>query len=99
MLKSYRIIPGVKYRPKSTVTREFRFGVKFLITTRVGKIWCHFSVFFYFISPRGENIFAKICGIFYKCFTEKDFSYAVTGLYKNYDVRYHQQCLILKLLK
>ena len=43
--------------------------------------------FFYFISTQGENIFAKICGIFYK----KDVSHAVTGLYKNNDVRFHQQ--------
>ena len=27
---------------------------------------------FYFISPQDENVFANICGIFYKnCFTEK----------------------------
>ena len=58
---------------KSTVTREILPGVKFLILTWVGKNWFHTWVstgpkgtFFYFISPRGENIFGKICGIFYK---------------------------------
>ena len=48
--------------------------------------------FFYFISPLKENIFAKICGIFYKnALRKKHVSYAVTGLYKNNDVRFHPQ--------
>ena len=39
---------------------------------------------FHYISPRSENIFAKICGISNKNATwELDVSYAVAGLYKN----------------
>ena len=46
--------------------------------------------FFYYISPQSENIFAKICSISNKNATwELDVSYAVAGLYKNYDVRFH----------
>ena len=45
---------------------------------------------FHYISPRSENIFAKICGISNKNATwELDVSYAVAGLYKNYDVSFH----------
>ena len=48
--------------------------------------------FFYFISPRSENIFAKICGILYKIVLwKKNVSYAVTGLCKHYDIRSYQQ--------
>ena len=49
-------------------------------------------MFFYFISPQGENVFAKdLQHILQKFFTKKDVSYAVTRLHKNYDVRFHQQ--------
>ena len=52
---------------------KFCLGVKFSISTRVEENWCHTwdstrgkTNISYFISPWGENIFAKICGIFYK---------------------------------
>ena len=50
---------------------QFQPGLKKICFTREfqpGAIRISFT----FISPWGENIFAKICGIFYKkCFTEK----------------------------
>ena len=63
---------------KTVVTREFQPGAK--------------RMFFYFISSRSETTFAKICDIFYKnVLRKKPVSHAVTGLYKNYDIRFHQQ--------
>ena len=63
---------------KVGVTREFQLKVKL--------------IFFYFISPQGENIFTKIWGMVYKnILRKKHVSYAVTGLYRNYDVSFHQQ--------
>ena len=38
---------------------EVCFGVKFSISSKFVKNWCHIGV-----SLRGETIFAKICGIF-----------------------------------
>ena len=56
---------------KIGVTREFQPRAK--------------QIFFYFISPPGETIFAKICNIFYKnVIQKKHVSYAVTGLYTNH---------------
>ena len=43
---------------KIGVTREFQPEAK--------------QIFFYFISPQGKNIFAKICGIFYKNVLQKE---------------------------
>ena len=73
--------------------------VKFPILIRVEKNWCHT-----WVSTRGQiNIFILhftlgwkyICKglrhILQKCFMEKNVSYSITGLYKNYDVRFHQQ--------
>ena len=49
-------------------------------------------MFFNFNSPQHEDIFAKICSMFYKnVLRKKQASYAVKGLYKNYDVRFHRQ--------
>ena len=52
---------------------EFHPGVKFSISTWAEKSWCHTwdstrgkTNISNFISPQGENIFAKICSIFYK---------------------------------
>ena len=71
--RNFQFQPGLK---KIGVTNEFQPRAK--------------RKFFYYISPRGENIFAKICGISNKNATcELDVSYAVAGLYKNYDVRFH----------
>ena len=62
---------------------QFQPGLKKICFTREfqpGAI----RMYFIFISPRGENIFAKICGIFYKkmFYGKKHLLYAITRLYK-----------------
>ena len=61
----------LKILSKSTVTREISPGVKFSIAvTREFQPGAK-RIFFYFISPWAENIFSKICGIFYKNILQK----------------------------
>ena len=83
-----KFLPGLK--KIGAATREFQPGAKL--------------IFFYFISPRGENIFAKICAIFYKAFLrKKSVSYAVRGYLKTMMLDYinarEVRYLILKRLK
>ena len=97
---SLRAPPHVKFRP--------RVKFLFLISTRVEKSWCHAWVstggktnIFYFISPRGENIFAKICAIFCKnLLWKKTFRMQLQDYIKTTMLDFiNKRSLILKLLK
>ena len=72
---TWNFTPGwnFKFQPgfkKIGITHEFQPVVK--------------RIYFYFVLPWSENIFAKICGIFYKnVLRKKSISYAVTELQKN----------------
>ena len=54
---TWNFAPGWSRLKKFGVTLEFQPGAK--------------RIFFYFISPWGESILAKICGIFYKNVLQK----------------------------
>ena len=77
---------------------KFHFGVKISISTRVEKNWCHTwvstwgktNIFLLHFTPGWKHICKDLRHILQKCFTEKDISCPVTGLYKNY-VRFHHQ--------
>ena len=78
---------------------KFCPGVKFSISTQVEKNWCHtwvstwgqMNIFLLQFTLAWKYICKNLQHILQKCFLEKDVLYAVTGLYKNYDIRFHQQ--------
>ena len=77
---------------------KFRPGVKFSTSSRVGKINVTRGfqpgtklIFFTSFHPGVKNICKDLQHILQKCFMGKHVSHAVTGLYKDYDGRIHQQ--------